>query len=277
MSILAASLAAATFGAGDFLGGVAARDSDWRQVVSVALGVGLLVLGAAACFGGGPAGTLPMAWCLSAGTGFARVSLLYRALAEGQMTQVAPLTAAVAIAVPAFVDILAGKAVTGPLVLGLVAAGFSAAFLSGLVGGWRDGLRNRSTLMVALGAGLGLALFYIGLDRVEVAGGGIRGLLLVRATAFVATAAVTLRCRGGALHPRSLGIAAGAGVLDGTANLLLMMAFATGGLAETSAIASLYPVATIVLAIAVLRERPSRSQAIGLLLVIPAIFLLKST
>ncbi|MET2831118.1 EamA family transporter [Mesorhizobium shangrilense] len=278
MSILTASLAAAAFGGGDFLGGVAARDSDWRQVVSVALGVGLLVLGAATCFGGEPAGTLPLAWCLSAGTGFAvGVSLLYRALAEGQMTQVAPITAAIAIAVPALVDILAGKAVTGPLVLGLVAASFSAALLSGLVGGWRDGMRNRSTLIVALGAGLGLALFYIGLDRVEANGGGIRGALLVRATAFVAMAAVTMRCRGEALHPRSLGIAAGAGVLDGTANLLLMMAFATGGLAETSAIASLYPVATIFLAIAFLRERPSRSQAIGLLLVIPAIFLLKST
>ncbi|GLS36320.1 hypothetical protein GCM10010869_19090 [Mesorhizobium tianshanense] len=120
-------------------------------------------------------------------------------------------------------------------------------------------------------------LFFIGLDRVDAAGGGIRGVLLVRATAFVATVAVTLRCRGEAMHPRSLGIAAGAGLLDRTANLLLMMAFATGGLAETSTIASLYPVATIFLAIAALRERRSRSQAIGLLLVIPAIFLLKSS
>ena len=79
------------------------------------------------------------------------------------------------------------------------------------------------------------------------------------------------------LHPRSICIAVGAGIFDGTANLLLMMAFATGRLSETSAVASLYPVATILLAVTVLRERPSRTQGIGLLLVIPSIFLLKSS
>jgi hypothetical protein len=88
------------------------------------------------------------------------------------MTQIA-ITAAVAIAVPALVDILAGKTVTSLLVLGLVVAGFSAALLSGLGGGWRDGMRNSSTLMVALRAGLGLTLFHIGFDGVESAGGDI--------------------------------------------------------------------------------------------------------
>lgn len=275
---MAASLAAVAFGAGDFLGGVAARGSDWRQVVSVALGAGLLVLGVAACFEGDFTAPLPLTWCVSAGAGFAAgVSLLYRALAEGRMTRVAPITAVVAITVPALVDILTGKAVTGCLILGLSTAGLSTALLSGLSGGWRDSIRNRSVIIVAIGAGLGLALFYIGLERVDAAGGGIPGLVLVRATAFVVAAAVAFKRRREAFHRRSLGIAVGAGLLDGTANLLLMNAFATGGLAETAAVASLYPVATILLAIAVLRERPSTSQGIGLLLAIPAVFLLKSS
>lgn len=277
MSVTAASLAAAAFGAGDFLGGVASRGSDWRRVVLVALGTGLLVLGVAACFKGSPPATLPLTWCLSAGAGFAvGVSLLYRALAEGQMTQVAPVTAVVAIAVPALVDILTGKALTGHLLLGLGAAGLSAALLSGLSGGLYKSIRNRSVIIVAIGAGLGLALFYIGLDRVDAAGGGIWGLTLVRATAFALVTAVALRSRRQVFQLRSLGVAAVAGLLDGTANLLLMLAFATGGLAETAAVASLYPVATILLAIAVLRERPSITQGIGLLLAIPAVFLLQS-
>ncbi|MCV3243358.1 putative membrane protein [Mesorhizobium robiniae] len=277
MSVTAASLAAAAFGAGDFLGGVASRGSDWRRVVLVALGTGLLVLGVAACFKGSPPPTLPLNWCLSAGAGFAvGVSLLYRALAEGQMTQVAPVTAVVAIAVPALVDILTGKALTGHLLLGLGAAGLSAALLSGLSGGLYKSIRNPSVIIVAIGAGLGLALFYIGLDRVDAAGGGIWGLTLVRATAFVLVTAVALRSRRHVFQLRSLGVAAVAGLLDGTANLLLMLAFATGGLAETAAVASLYPVATILLAIAVLRERPSITQGIGLLLAIPAVFLLQS-
>ncbi|MER8401396.1 hypothetical protein [Mesorhizobium sp. M1348] len=172
MSVTAASLAAAAFGAGDFLGGVAARGSDWRRVVLVALAAGLLVLVVAACFEGRPPATLPLAWCLTAGAGFAvGVSLLYRALAEGQMTQVAPITAVVAIAVPTVVDILTGKAVTGYLFLGLGAAGLSSALLSGLSGGLYESIRNRSVITVAIGAGFGLALFYIGLDRVDAAGG----------------------------------------------------------------------------------------------------------
>ncbi|ESZ04854.1 EamA family transporter [Mesorhizobium sp. L48C026A00] len=67
-----------------------------------------------------------------------------------------------------------------------------------------------------------------------------------------------------------------ASLLDGIANLLLMV-FRHRGLAETAAVASLYPVATIVLAIKVLRERPSVTQGIGLLLAIPAVFPLRST
>lgn len=278
MSLAAAGMAAAAFGVGDFLGGVAARDSDWRQVVSVALGSGLLVLGLAASLESSFPASLPLGWCLVAGAGYAiGISLLYRALSEGHMTEIAPISAIVAIVVPAVVDILTGKAVTARLVLGLVSAGVSATLLSGLSAGWRDSIRNHSLIVIAIAAGLGLALFYIGLDRVDAARGGAWGVLFIRAIAFVSTAVVALRRPGRALQPRSTGAAVGAGLFDGTANLLLMMAFATGRLAETSAVASLYPVATILLAVIILQERPSRTQGIGLLLVIPSIFLLKSS
>ncbi|MBM2712897.1 EamA family transporter [Mesorhizobium caraganae] len=277
MSVVAASLAAAAFGAGDFLGGVAARRLDWRAVVLVALGSGLPVLGMAAyCLDETSGVSLPLLWCLCAGLGFALgVSLLYRALAEGRMTEVAPITAIVAITVPAVVDVLTGKALTGHLAIGLVAACLSAVLLSGL-GGQREAVQNRSGVIVAIVAGLGLAIFYIGLDQVDAAGAGVRGVLAIRATAFLAVAAFALRRGSCSFKPRSLGMAVAAGLLDGTANLLLMIAFATGGLAETSAIASLYPGATILLAIAILHERPSSIQGIGLLLAAPAIFLLKA-
>lgn len=277
MSALVASLAAVAFGTGDFLGGLAARGADWRRVVPTAIGAGLPVLGLAAWGQALPAGPLALGWCGVAGAGFALgISLLYRALAEGRMTQVAPITAIVAIALPALVDVLNGKAVTAPLVLGLAAASLSAALLSGLGGGWRETLRDRAVLAAALASGLGLALFYIGLDRAEAAGGGIWAALLIRAIAFAATAAAGLLGRARPGGAGGIRLALCAGLADGTANLLLMLAFAAGGLAETSAIVSLYPVATILLAVALLRERPSAAQTIGLALVIPAILLLKS-
>ena len=67
------------------------------------------------------------------------------------------------------------------------------------------------------------------------------------------------------------------GLLDGLANLLMLWAFTTGKLAQTAAIASLYPVSTILLAMLFLRERPSILQGAGLMLAIPSILLLKST
>ncbi|MER8563347.1 hypothetical protein [Mesorhizobium sp. M0578] len=67
-----------------------------------------------------------------------------------------------------------------------------------------------------------------------------------------------------------------ASLLDGIANLLLMVAFATEDWPKPRP-SPRYPVAMIVLAIKVLRERPSMTQGIRLLLAIPAVFLLRST
>ncbi|MDR2219478.1 MAG: DMT family transporter [Methylobacillus sp.] len=277
MSVVAASLAAVAFGAGDFFGGVAARRSSWRVVVPAALGMGLLVLGVADYFFGDASGTAspPMMWCLCAGFGLAiGLSLLYRALAEGRMTEVAPITAIVAIAIPAVVDIVLGKTVTLTLILGLVLACASAALLSGLSGRGSKP-RDRSSLLIAIGAGASLAVFYIGLDQISAANAGVHGVLIVRVVAFVSTAVFALGQARSAFQLRSFAWATGAGLFDGAANLLLAQAFIDGGLAETSAIASLYPGSTILLAIAFLGERPSKIQYAGLALAVPAIFLLR--
>ena len=53
------------------------------------------------------------------------------------------------------------------------------------------------------------------------------------------------------------------GLFDVGANLALALALNEGFVSLVSVVASLYPVVTILLAVAILRERPARSQALG--------------
>ncbi len=275
MSIAAAAAAAGAFGAGDFLGGLAIRGESWRRVAAIAMGSGVLVLAGTTALFSDVTTDIPVLWCLIAGVSlFVGVSQLYSALAAGMMTSVAPITASVAIAVPALVDAATGTPLSMAVVAGLAAAMLSIFLLSSTGGTAQSGRVPGSALALALGAGAGLALFYIGLDKIEEAGGGMSGLTAVRCVAFLAAVAVALPGQKAKRSRSGMGQAFSAGILDGLANLFLLRAFATGGLAEISAVASLYPAATILLAIAVLRERPSRLQILGILLAIVAITLL---
>ena len=53
------------------------------------------------------------------------------------------------------------------------------------------------------------------------------------------------------------------GCSTSAANLALALALNEGYVSLVSVVASLYPVVTILLAVAILRERPARSQALG--------------
>jgi uncharacterized membrane protein len=66
------------------------------------------------------------------------------------------------------------------------------------------------------------------------------------------------------IGPRVLGWAAAAGLLDSAANALYLAAAARGHLSVVAAIAALYPASTVLLALAVDRERLRPVQLAGL-------------
>ncbi|GAB3269443.1 EamA family transporter [Microbacterium lacusdiani] len=265
-AILLALASAAAYGLSDFLGGVLSkRDSPWTIALWGQIGA-LLAAGAAALAIGGAPAPVDLAWAALAGTGSALgTAFLYRGLAAGRMSVVAPISAVVSAAVPVVAGVAAGER-PAPLVWGGIAVGLVAIWLvarvppahaasrTGTAASIRDG--------VLAGLGFGTAFAAIGQFREEA---GLWPNALAMLVAVVVLAAGVLLVRAGiALPPRRAGLALLPGVLGATALTFFLFATQHGLLTVVSVISALYPAATVILAALVLRERIHRGQAVGL-------------
>ena len=74
--------------------------------------------------------------------------------------------------------------------------------------------------------------------------------------------------------PKLLPAMIGIGVLDMIGNGAYILAVQSGALAVASVVSSLYPVTTVILATVLLRERVTRSHAVGIVLAALAIVLI---
>ena len=111
MAALLALLSAATYGVGDFCGGLAARRVPATTVLLWSHLVGLLL--AASCRPcSSPASSRRRPRCsaaLGGLAGAAGVGLLYKGLSVGQMSVVAPVTALLSAAVPVIAGMMRGR------------------------------------------------------------------------------------------------------------------------------------------------------------------------
>jgi drug/metabolite transporter (DMT)-like permease len=228
------------------------------------------------------AGALPgreaAAWSLGSGiAGAGALLALYRALALGPMSLVAPLTACGAV-VPVIVALALGE-VPGP-VTGL---GLAVAFAGALVvsrpadeGAAVPGMKAaalRAAVLAALGIGGALTFLQ---RAAEAPDGSALGVSLVAGLATV-TVLLVLTFSRGRLVPPPRGLLAavmGAGVLDVSANVLFAAASADGNAAVVAVLGSLYPLGTVFLARAWLGERLSRDQGAGVLAALTGVALI---
>lgn len=263
----AAATSALAWGASDFCGGKASQRADaWAVVVVAQLGsVPLLAIGLWLTGAGLPAFT-DMAWAFGAGlAGAVGLVLLYHALAAGAMSVVAPVTAVTGAVIP----VAAGLALDqrpGTAALAGVGVAVLAIGLVALVPNPGQVRVSARTVLVALAAGSGFGLFFTLLANTSAAA-GLWPLAALRAASLIVGGALcwfvgsTLRLTGPPLR-----WALGAGVLDIAANALYLTAVYSGLLSLVAPIASLYPTATVLLALLVDRERlrPTQYGAIGL-------------
>jgi drug/metabolite transporter (DMT)-like permease len=207
-------------------------------------------------------------WSLVAGVmGAVGVTALYRGLAVGRMGIVAPITGVLAAVIPVVAGIVL-EGVPPPLVLvGIILAILAVLLVSRVAdeGGGRAGLTE------ALVAGVAIGLFAIAVSRLS--DGHVFGpLVVVRATQVVLIVALVIVTRS-AWRPAAEAVPALVliGILDMSGNSLYVLAVQAGALAVASVLASMYPVATVLLAVVFLRERIHRDHWVGIGLAAAAI------
>ncbi len=277
LSYLLAVLSAGAYGAADFLGGLATKRFTAYSVVVFSQLAGLILVLIALPFLPASAPTArDFAWGAASGlAGGVGVALLYRGLAIGVMSVVAPVTAVCAVIIPLLVGIALGERPAGLALLGVVLA-IAAIVLVSQTGHTETGKRATTGLSIAVASGFCIGIFFVCLQRTGPAA-GLWPLAAARVTSvgcFIVVAAVArekLR-----LGRQGVPLVIGGGALDMLANLLYLLAVRQGPLGIVAALASLYPASTVVLARLVLRERLRAIQLSGVVCAAAAIVLIVS-
>ncbi|RVW11294.1 EamA family transporter [Prescottella agglutinans] len=279
-AVLLALVAAVGYGVSDFVGGVASRRVAALRVVIVSYPLSLLLVLALAPFVGGEVTGEALLWGAASGVGSGlAVWWFYLALASGPMAVVSPLTAVLVAGLPAIVGIVLGERPGAVAYLGIVVALVAVVLVSrespdevaGEVAGGRELRFTRTVAWLTVGSGVAFAFAFVGLHQIPD-GTGLWPLAAARAAATVVVWAVALasrQCR--PPHGEVLRLTAYIAVLDVVANAAMMYAFQGGLLSLVSVIGSLYPAATVLLAMVMLGERVSRIQQAGMLLALASV------
>jgi drug/metabolite transporter (DMT)-like permease len=266
MAIVLALLGAVIYGLADFSGGIASRRAPALAVVFCGQLVGVVLLVLLLVVVPGRFDLPSIGWGAAAGVcGGVALLLFYRSLATGAMTVVAPLTAVMSAIVPVAGGLAFGERPTPLALIGVVLA-VGAVVLVGAEHGRLPTLRmlRGPAVVGALLAGTGFGLLFVLLSRAAddsgfwpVAGARVASLSLLALVALATRAS---------LIPRSAppALVAAAGLGDMTANLLFVLASRTGLLSIVGVLIALYPAATVLLAMLVLKERLHRVQVAGL-------------
>jgi drug/metabolite transporter (DMT)-like permease len=293
MGLVMALLASVSWGVSDFLGGLKTRTVALPVVLAISQSAGLVVVTGALLLHGQPLPPGVRLILISAGAGLASLTalgLVYAAIARGHVVIVAPIAAAGAV-VPVAVGFLRGDAVAGTSLAGMV-----LTMAGALAAAWSpDGDRERRgrTAAAALAAGSALAMggFMLLLNTasgtdpfwatelVRVVSWLLALGLLAgwRARSRGADPAVATTTGARRSFVPTLAILASVGVTDAAAELSFAAASRDGGqLGVISVLASLYPVVTVVLAIAVLKERARLVQTCGVVSALVGIVLLSA-
>jgi drug/metabolite transporter (DMT)-like permease len=265
-------VSAVAWGGGDFGGGLMSRRTSVlgvaliSQVVGMVVSVGLALLRAE----GMPSAT-DVGWSVLAGiAGGIGITSLYRGLAVGRMGIVAPVTGVLAAIIPVAAGIVLEGVPDRLVTAGIVVAIVAVVLVSRVAdeGGGRAGLG----LAVLAGSTIGLFSVFIA----QVSDGHVFGPLSIVRTAEAAliVGIIVVTRSDWRPAPKLVPGLIGIGVLDMLGNGAYILAVQSGALAVASVVSSLYPVTTVILATVFLRERVTRSHAVGIALAALAIVLI---
>jgi drug/metabolite transporter (DMT)-like permease len=265
---------AATWGGGDFAGGVAAKRANVFRVVAVAHAFGLVaMLALALLFREAVPPAADLWWGGAAGiAGAFGIAALYQALAIGSMGVVAPVASVVTGILPVLVGIRTEGMPDRLQLLGFVLA---------LVSVW---LVARPNEYIDSHRGLGLAVLagvMFGLFLIAGKQAGHHGVFWPMVAARLASTSlmsiiVVLSLRDARPLRNVLWAMVLSGLLDSTGNALFIAATRHGRLDVAAVLSSLYPASTVILARVLLKERISKWQSAGIVGALASVALISS-
>jgi len=281
--------AAALWGGGDFSGGmgVKAAGGGIRSALRIVLlshAASFLVLLAIAHLRGDSFPHYPyFAWGVAAGVfGGLSLTAFYIALSRGAMGASAAVSGLLAAAIPAVVAMVQqGFPGVRPLI-GFVIAGVAIW----LIAAGDSAHEETSTILLAVGAGIGFGVYFVALKMAGPAGvvwpmatarmGSLTtcSVLVAGVSVFGANAKVGEARLAGRLTRRAVLWAMSTALLDTSGNLMFVESTRLGRLDVAAVLASLYPASTILLAALMLGERPTRRQGIGMAVAVVAVVLI---
>ncbi len=276
LSVFFGFLSAASWGTGDFAGGLASRRASAYRATLYGEVFGLILLLAAAPFIHETAMTwTDWAWSLAAGAiGAAGLALLYRALAEGQMSLAAPVSALMAAVLPVVAGALT-EGLPGPATL----TGFALALLAVWLVSQGEGASKKAFLRLAdlrlpLLSGVGFGIYFILMHQGSRQ--AVIGPMIAARCAGTVTLLAIAAARGEVRWPQRslwpLVIANAAGDIGG--NTFYILAGQAGRMDAAAVLGSLYPGMTVILAWLFLHEKVTRPQFAGILAALAAIVLI---
>lgn len=271
------------YGVSDFVGGVASRRVAALRVVIVSYPFSFVIVLIVAPFVGGQISWVPILWGLASGVaGGLAVWWFYLALASGPMAVVSPLTAVLVAGIPVVAGFAIGERPGALAFVGIALALIAVLLVSkespddttGEVAGGREMKFTPTVAWLTVGSGVTFALAFICLHQIGD-GSGLWPLAASRASATAVVWCVALASGHFTLpHGSVLKLAAFVGILDVVANAALLYAYQGGLLSLVSVIASLYPAATVLLAMVMLGERVGRLQQVGMVVALGAVGLI---
>jgi drug/metabolite transporter (DMT)-like permease len=254
------------WGVSDFIGGLSARRLPLLFVMVSSQAAGLaVVIGVVAIRGTDAPALVRLLPAVGGGlAGIAALTSFYRALAIGTMSVVAPI-AATGVSVPVVVGIARGDHPAASQLIGIVIAVIGVVLASREHGpGIEDPGASRASVALALLAAGGFGCYFVGVQS-SARADPMWALLASRVAGVVLLLAVAAVQGGIAVaRPGRLWLLAVMGVLDVSATGFYAVATRHGLLSVVSVAASLYPLATVLLARVVLGERVRRVQELGI-------------
>jgi drug/metabolite transporter (DMT)-like permease len=276
MAVLLGLFVALAYGSSDFIGGLVSKRRPVLEVVASTQIIGTLLLGGAMLVTAGRHEPIGADLLRGAGSGLCvtvGLVLLFRGLAAGAMSVVAPITAVGAAVVPFAWALLRGERPGTLAIVGAVVAMGAVVLVALPDASGRAVAVPAKEVLLAVVAGLGFGGTFVLLGDTHSAS-GLWPVLVSKLTVSVLVTGVAV-ARGEAPRlGRHLRVIAVGAALDAFANATYLLATRTSLVSVVAVVSSLYPAGTLLLARVVLGERTARVQRIGLALSLGGVLLL---